>query len=136
MFTYSGAQFVDNVRHVELGVELEVSGSVRHARAQPAGQGVELYPELTLGLAVKDFANQVLAEVGHVRDASLERVEDQGVGVRIHLTLRDGRLVVHRVVDAAILLRGGNHLLALARIVDVLDGSGELPSFLGERNDD
>ena len=55
--------------------------------------------------------------------------------MRVDLPLGDCGLVVHRMIHAAVLFGGGEHRLALSRIVYALDGSGERPRFFAQRDD-
>lgn len=130
-----GAELVDHVRDVEPRVEVDVPRPVRHAGAHTAGEDAELSPERALPAVVVYLPHEVLPKVRHVRDAPLEGIEDQRVGVGVDLPHGDGRRVVVRVIHAPVLLRGRDHLLAGLGIVHVLDGSREFARLAGKRDD-
>ena len=128
--TYSGAQLVDNVRNIELGMEIDVPWSICLARAHPAGKHAELASKHAYFIVVKDFSDQILAQIWHVCNTSFEWVKHECMGVRIDLSLGNGGCVIIRVIHPTVLLRSCDHFLPSFGVVDILDGTSELARFL------
>mmetsp|Transcript_23088 Transcript_23088/g.48677 ORF Transcript_23088/g.48677 Transcript_23088/m.48677 type:complete len:331 (-) Transcript_23088:531-1523(-) len=134
--SHRGAKLIDNIGNIELWMEVNITWTIWFPRTHSTGQHVELTPNLAPRLIVPKLANQILPEVRNVRHAALKGIEHQGMGVRVHLSLRNGRIVVHGMIDPAVFLGGGEHGLALAGVVDALDGAGEFARFLAQWDDD
>mmetsp|Transcript_9545 Transcript_9545/g.23026 ORF Transcript_9545/g.23026 Transcript_9545/m.23026 type:complete len:684 (-) Transcript_9545:43-2094(-) len=112
-----GGELVDDVRHVERRVELHIA----RAEAAPApldldaARDLAAWGERPARLVKVELADDIHAEVGHVRDAARRGVEHDGMGVRVALPLGLRLVVVARVVDVLVAAR--LHRLAQLRVV-------------------